>query len=149
MKRELLRGALLTALFFSSPSAFAYETNARGDKCKQPKFSQIKPAKSSEVAPGSPFSFVVTDVKEASVKVVVKGIEVDGLTKTEKSYGQLKVEGHLPPSLHDEHAKILVTVDGAYGCPGKKGWLVKISSPGGTTAPADAGDAAPADESEK
>ena len=148
MKRELLRGALLTALFFSSPSVFAYGTNARGDKCKEPRFSQIKPVKSSEVAPGSPFSFVVTDVKEESVKVVIKGIEVD-LTKTKKAYEQLKVEGHLPPSLHDEHAKIVVTVDGAYGCPGKAGWLVKISSPSGTTAPADTGDAAPADESEK
>ncbi len=134
MKRELLSGALLTALFFSSSSAFGYGSSGSSSSCKAPEFSQLKPVKSSEVAPGSPFSFIVKNAMASSVKAAIKGIEVE-LTKTDEGYGKLKVKGRLPSSLQDEHAKITVTAKGSSGCPGKEGWLIKITSPTDNTAP--------------
>jgi len=134
MKRKFLSGALLTVLFFSSTSAFAYGSSGSSSSCKAPKFSRLLPVKSSEVAPGSAFSFVVKDVRSSSLKAVVKGIEVD-LVKTDKGYGQFEVKGNLPSSLQDEHAKITVTAKSASGCPGKEGWLIKIVSSSDTTTP--------------
>ena len=145
MKQKILPGLLIAmlccvatpTLSYAQASGHAGHGGGGGSKaghCKSLKFTQIKPPPSSEVAPGSDFSFSLSNAKADSIKVEVKGIETD-VTITDKGFGQLKVAGQLPSSLDDEFAKINVTANDIDGCYGRKGWLLKITGSANTTAP--------------
>lgn len=117
---------LIVAIF--STNAFAYGGGGSSRKsCKQPKISKQTPPKSSVVAPGSEFSFNLSDdTSRSSIEVIVKGQKVD-VGIAQKKF-KLVVTGRLPESIKDGYAKIAIKAKTKSKCALEKGgWLLKIA----------------------
>ncbi len=116
---------LVFLLLTASTSALAYGSSGGSRACKPPTFSKQTPPKSSVVPPGAPFSVIVSKARRSSIAVTVKGIPVD-VSVTEQKNGQLLVEGSIPESLNDTHARIQVSAKTDSGCTKSDGWLIKV-----------------------
>ena len=112
-------------LLASSAPVFGYGSGGGGKPCKPPTFSKQTPPKSSVVPPGAPFSVIVAKARPSSIAVTVKRISVD-VSVTEQKSGKLLVEGHLPPSIRETHARIQVSAKTDSGCAKSDGWLIKV-----------------------
>jgi hypothetical protein len=112
-------------LLTSSASVFGYGSSGGSKPCKPPTFSNQTPPKSSVVLPGAPFSLIVSKARPSSIAVTVKRIPVD-VSVTKQKNGQLLVEGHIPPTLRDTHARIQVSAKTDSGCAKSDGWLIKV-----------------------
>ena len=113
-------------LLVTTTSAFGYGGGGGGKPCKPPTFSNQTPPKSSVVPPGTPFSVIVSKARPSSINVMVKGMPVDA-SITEQKNGKLLVEGLLPPSIRDTHARIQVSAKTDSGCAKSDSWLIKVS----------------------
>lgn len=111
-------------LLASSAAVFGYGSGG-GKPCKPPTFSNQTPPKSSVVPSNAPFSVIVSKARPSSIAVTVKRIPVD-VSVTEHKSGQLLVEGNLPPSIRDTHARIQVSAKTDSGCAKSDGWLIKV-----------------------
>ncbi|ORU89461.1 MAG: hypothetical protein A6F71_00400 [Cycloclasticus sp. symbiont of Poecilosclerida sp. M] len=118
---------IVLILITSNTAAFAYGGSSSGQKaCNKPTFSQFTPPHLSEVSPNSSFTFLASaSTVPSSIKVVVKKIPVDVITK--KDSNGYTVSGTLAPSLKDTYARINIQAIGANRCPGSDGWLLKVN----------------------
>jgi hypothetical protein len=98
-----------------------------GATCVRPQLSKMQPAHLETVAPGSAFSFIVSNIKDPgliSVKVKQQDVEI----KTEFKDPNYIVKGKIPASLSNTAARVDVKVDSDIAsCRAEDGWLVKIS----------------------
>jgi hypothetical protein len=115
---------LLTLMVVTSHS-WAYGSSSSQKACQKPEFSDFSPADKAEVAPGSPFSFLVSGILDpASISVKVKGQPVM-VTVKELPSKRYAVTGSLPDTLKGDFARINISAAGK--CEGSGGWLVKIT----------------------
>jgi hypothetical protein len=124
--RATTRFFLVFLLLTASASAFSYGSGGGNKPCKPPTFSNQTPPKSSVVSPGASFSVIVSKAKPSSIAVTVKGMPV-AVSITEQKGGRLLVEGSIPESLRDAHARIQVSAKTDSGCAKSDGWLIKVS----------------------
>lgn len=106
-------------------SSIKAETGGMG--CVRPQLSNMQPAHLATTAPGSNFSFVVSNLQDPNhVSVQVKKQDVD--IKTEFKDPFYIVRGKIPESLRNTAARIDVKIDSKVpSCRAADGWLVKIS----------------------
>jgi hypothetical protein len=95
--------------------------------CFKPHLSKFMPPNLASVAPGSEFSFVITNIqKPEQMQATVKGQSVP-LTWEDKEAFML-VKGKLPADLKNTVARISIKVVSPVGrCDAEGGWLLKIS----------------------
>lgn len=98
-----------------------------GTSCVRPVLSKMKPAHLSTVAPGSEFSFVVSNIDDPNqVSVQVKKQDVDIVTEFKDPF--YIVKGKIPDSLRNTAARVDVKIDSKVAsCRAAEGWLLKIS----------------------
>jgi hypothetical protein len=98
-----------------------------GASCLRPQMSKMQPAHLATVAPGTEFSFVLSNVddpKKVSVKVKRKPVEI--VTEFKDPY--YVVKGKIPGDLKNTAARVDVKVGSKVAsCRAEDGWLLKIS----------------------
>jgi hypothetical protein len=98
-----------------------------GTSCIRPLLSKMKPAHLATVAPGSEFSFVVSNIDDPKqVSVQIKKQDVDVTTEFKDPF--YIVKGKIPDSLRNTAARVDVKIDSKISsCRAADGWLLKIS----------------------
>ena len=98
-----------------------------GTSCVRPQMSKMQPAHLATVAPGTEFSFVVSNLDDPEqVSVDVKKQAVDVIAEFKDPYYILR--GKIPASLSNTAARINVKIDSKIAtCRAEDGWLIKIS----------------------
>jgi hypothetical protein len=134
MKKMPLLIALFTCSLFDAHAAMDHSRhrgngNAAmgGVSCVRPQLSKMQPAHLSTVAPGSAFSFVVSNLDDPEqVSVQIKKQDVDVVTEFKDPF--YVVKGKIPDSLHNTAARVDVKIDSKIpSCRAADGWLLKIS----------------------
>ncbi len=135
MKKTHLLAVLLAASMFDVQAAMDHSAHrGRGAKaetggaaCLRPQLSKMQPAHLATVAPGSEFSFVVSNLDDPDqVFVEVKRQPVEIQTEFKNPYYVIK--GKIPESLRNTAARIDVKIDSKVAsCRAEDGWLLKIS----------------------
>lgn len=129
----------LFAVFASQAYAATHHSGHRGSRggraadtwetnCLHPRIDKLKPAHLATVAPGSEFSFVISNIDEPAkqISVQVKQQTVD-FTSEFKDPNYL-IKGKIPVTLQNTAARIDVKINAkATACRSADGWLVKIS----------------------
>ena len=127
MKKNKCLLMILLMLVAGNVSAYGGGGSSSSKACAKPKFSDLKPAENSEVAPGSSFSFTASkNTYSNTIKVTVKGKPVSVQAASQKD-GTFAVSGKLPDDIKGTFARIAITADAQGNCNGTGGWLVKIS----------------------
>lgn len=98
-----------------------------GNACFKPHISKYLPPNMAEVAPGSEFSFVVSNLsKPEQLQVTVKGQSVPVTFDDKEAF--LIVKGNLPADLKNTVARVNVkVVSPMVRCDAEGGWLLKIT----------------------
>ncbi|SJM95123.1 hypothetical protein [Crenothrix polyspora] len=114
-------------LLAASSSVFAYggspQSSARA--CSKPKFSHFTPVDKAEVAANATFSFSASaQTNPDSISVSIKD-HVIGINITPKNSG-FDVTGTIPESAKNSFVRIKIAAEGANGCKGTDGWLLKV-----------------------
>ena len=98
-----------------------------GAACVRPQVSKMQPAHLATVAPGSSFSFVVSNIdnpEHVSVEVKRQPVEIEAEYKNPYYI----VRGKIPESLRNTAARVDVKIDSKVAsCRAQEGWLIKIS----------------------
>jgi hypothetical protein len=136
MKIKKLLAALFAVILLDAHAAMDHSAHrgkgARaqtgGASCVRPILSKIKPAPLSTVAPGSEFSFVVSNIDDPDqVSVQVKRQEVNIVSEFKDPF--YVVKGTIPDSLSNTAARVDVKIDSKVSsCRAAEGWLLKIST---------------------
>lgn len=114
-------------LMLVTSTSWAYGSSSSSKACTKPEFTNFVPGEKTEVAVGSPFSFIASaNTFPNTIKVTVKGLPAT-LKVTPRNEGGFLVSGSIPSSLKDVYARIAITADGQNNCKGDGGWLVKIA----------------------
>ncbi len=114
-------------LMIVTSTSWAYGSSSSSKSCAKPKFTDFTPAKNTEVAAGSDFSFLASaNTLPNTIKVTVKGLPAS-LKVTPKNKSGFQVKGTIPMSLKGAYARIAITADGSSNCKGSDGWLVKVT----------------------
>lgn len=128
--------AVLCALFVAeNASATMHHSRHRGGRgpamggttCLRPQLSKMIPAHLATVAPGSDFSFVLSNVDDpGQISVEIKKQPVAVVTEFKDPF--YVVKGKIPGSLRNTAARVDVKIDSKVAsCRAEEGWLVKIS----------------------
>jgi len=134
MKKILLLIALFVCPMFDALAAMDHSAHRGGGNaamggapCLRPQLSKMQPTHLSTVAPGSAFSFVVSNLEDPSqVSVQVKKQDVNVVAEFKDPFYVLK--GKIPDSLHNTAARVDVKIDSKIAsCRAAEGWLLKIS----------------------
>lgn len=135
MKKIYLLAVILAVSMFDAQAAMDHSAHrGRGAKaetggaaCVRPQLSKMQPAHLATVAPGSEFSFVVSnlsDPEQVSVEVKRQPVEI----QTEFKNPYYIVRGKIPESLRNTAARVDVKIDSKMAsCRAEDGWLLKIS----------------------
>ena len=126
----------LFAVYVSQAYAATHHSGHRGGRaadtwetnCLHPRIDKLKPAHLATVAPGSEFSFVISNIDDPSkqISIQVKQQAVD--FTTEYKDPNYLIKGKIPASLQNTAARIDVKINAkATACRSAEGWLVKIS----------------------
>jgi len=132
------KSKLLALLFvtFNMSVANAVDHSAHGGgstggssavTCEKPHLSKFLPVNMALVAPGSEFSFIVSNIQDPNqIVVTVKNIPVEIAAEFKDPFYAVKAK--LPDALRNTVARINIKVTGKTShCEAEKGWLVKIS----------------------
>jgi hypothetical protein len=135
MKKMHILAALFAVTLFDAHAGMDHSAHRGGGakaetggaSCVRPLLSKMKPAHLSTVAPGSEFSFVVSNIDDPNqVSVQVKKQAVDIITEFKDPF--YVVKGKIPDSLHNTAARVDVKIDSKVAsCRAADGWLLKIS----------------------
>ena len=133
MKHTHILAALLAVLLFDAHAAMDHGAHGGGKSamggaaCLRPLLSKMQPAPLATVAPGSAFSFVVSNIDNPKqVSVQVKRQAVDVVAEFKDPY--YVVRGKIPDSLRNTAARVDVKIDSKVAsCRAAEGWLLKIS----------------------
>lgn len=132
MKKICILAAML-AVTLSDAYATSHHGGHRGrntwaTSCVHPRIDKMQPAHLATVAPGSAFSFVISNIEDPTkqISVQVKQQDVDFVTEfIDPNY---VIKGKIPSSLSNTAARIDVKINAkASTCRSTEGWLVKIS----------------------
>jgi hypothetical protein len=135
MKKKQILAALFAVTLIDAQAAMDHSAHrgkgARaetgGTSCVRPLLSKMKPTHLSTVAPGSEFSFVVSNIDDPDqVSVQVKKQDVAITTEFKDPF--YVVKGKIPDSLRNTAARVDVKIDSKVSsCRAAEGWLLKIS----------------------
>lgn len=134
MKITHTLAALFAVICFDAHAAMDHSAHRGGGMpamgsadCVRPQLSKMLPAHLSTVAPGTEFSFVVSNIDDPDqVSVEVKRQPVEVVAEFKDPY--YVVKGKLPDSLHNTAARVDVKIDSKVAsCRAAEGWLLKIS----------------------
>ncbi len=95
--------------------------------CLRPQISKMIPAHLATVAPGSDFSFVLSNIDDPEqIFVEIKKQPVKVTAEFKDPF--YVVKGKIPASLHDTAARVDVKIESKIAsCRAADGWLLKIS----------------------
>jgi hypothetical protein len=134
MKKIHTLAAMFAVTFVDANAAMDHSAHRGGGKaetggasCVRPQLSKMHPAHLATVAPGSDFSFVVSNIDDPKqVSVEVKKQPVDVVTEFKDPY--YVVKGKIPDSIRNTAARVDVKIDSKVSsCRAAEGWLLKIS----------------------
>jgi hypothetical protein len=132
MKKIKLLPALLAVFLFDAHATSHHGGHGGkpamgGASCIRPTVSKMQPAHLATVAPGSAFSFVVSNIDDPkSVSVEVKKQAVDIVPEFKDPFYIIK--GKIPSSISNTAARVDVKIDSKVpSCRLAEGWLLKIS----------------------
>jgi hypothetical protein len=123
--------AVITVNAYAAMDHSAHRGSGRpvmgGTDCVRPQLNKMLPAHLSTVAPGSEFSFVVSNIDDpAQVSVEVKKQPVEVVAEFKDPY--YIIRGKIPNSLHNTAARVDVKIHSKVAsCRAAEGWLLKIS----------------------
>ena len=135
MKNIIMLVALFV-VYVSQAYAASHHSGHRGSRaastwdtnCVHSRIDKLKPAHLATVAPGSEFSFVISNIDDPSkqISILVKQQIVDFTTEFKDP--NYLVKGKIPAALRNTAARIDVKINAkATACRSAEGWLVKIS----------------------